>query len=386
MQNNRLFGHTLINYHHAIEHFSSTEVEVIPNEEKLSHLLTLYPLRVIQSALTIYLAVTIFLQCHHRFPKALLPKVRDQSFFSVIAIALVDVWSLLSQVAKEMITKRDDENAFTTSISSLMKTLVSYQPSLMIIHSLLGLLYLRKQTSFIDFSLVPFLIPYLVLSTLLILSVIYPSLGRSLLSSWHLVDTPWPERLHDLKTETVSSDEDTSSSSESQDTKTENTAPVVPVVESDSMLPLSNGQGEAAVNEGKPNQETSTEEESENNKRTNKKRKSKSKKSKDGIDSSNKKRKNNRKSSKKKSTTVLPVQWSKYPLYTLQGLCDGAVFIGEIYFIFFLILKQPPITQTFTALKAIMEGVRIMLILLFCASRIGSLSQLQEAKQITSLF
>eukprot|EP00981_Chlorochromonas_danica_P000277 scaffold61_cov180-Ochromonas_danica.AAC.29 len=244
--------------------------------------------------------------------------------------------------------------------------------------------------NFIDFSLVPFLIPYLILSTLLILSVIYPSLGRSLLSSWHLVDTPWPERLNvEEKTEIVSS-EDTSIS-ESQDTKTENTAEV-PVVKSDSTSSsLSNGQGEASVDEGKPNQETSSIEESDDsntsvNKKTNKKRKSKSKKSKDGVDSSNKKHKvSNRKGSKKKST-VLPVQWSKYPLYTFQGLCDAAVFIGEIYFVFFLILKQPPITQTFTALKAITEGVRIMLILLFCASRIGSLSQLQEAKQITSLF
>lgn len=191
LQQHRSFGATLERYKHALSSLDSAfPDESVPVEDKLTFLVTNHPLLTIQAALAITLIVAFSLAKSARLPSKVISSVMDQIFICAILVSGLDVFSSLRSILSDANENSKDEGTFSDIMKDGVLRLLSDQSSLVISHCVLGLLYLRK-LHFVDVSLIPFTIPYLALSIIMLAYVVHPSSTRSFISKYNVFNSPW---------------------------------------------------------------------------------------------------------------------------------------------------------------------------------------------------
>lgn len=172
-----------------------------PIEDKLTHLITQYPLQAAQCSLVVVLTVSLVLHMLQTVPKAYLAKLRWQSALAAIGIAIADICPVLSNLSTYDHT---DKLSFVVAVQKAISGLVASQPSLAISHCLLGMLFLGQSPN-IDTALIAYVIPYLMIVLTVIGALGWPEMTRDLISSWKLFDVlpVGRDELKDTKTENL---------------------------------------------------------------------------------------------------------------------------------------------------------------------------------------
>ncbi|RYH22203.1 hypothetical protein EON65_19605 [archaeon] len=365
LQQYRSFGATLEHYKSALNGLDSAfPDEVAPVEDKITFILANHPWLALQALLALYLVAAVSLIKYAKLPSKVFSSLKDQSFCSAMLISGIDVLSSLRSILAEARDNSEGDDSFFETIRKGVFHLLLDQPSLVITHCLLGLLYLRK-VQFGDVSLIPFSLPYLVLSIILIAYMVSPATTRNITSKYNVFQSPWSGVKRSVSGSNASEKlKQRDSTVDHGDAKSFVKADESNVQSSPSSF--NEAYPQSAVGNNSPsidNEQSSVVPE----KKSRRKKKDKTKMK-----------------NKKTTQTSASVSILQTPLYTLQGICDVVMMILEIYFFYHLLLM--PQSSAVNGLTITLDSLRMILSLLYLYRRVQSLRKLKDLRSIVNIF